>query len=118
MTLSLSRNVYLRAGSVFAGRYRFERELGRGGMGIVFAAQDLEQDRLVAVKLLLAGPDGREGSEEIARRFRREFRAVQRLSHPNIVAVHDSGTVEGQAYFTMEIVEGQNLKSVLGLSAN
>jgi tetratricopeptide (TPR) repeat protein len=103
----------IEAGSLFAGRYRLERELGRGGMGVVFGAHDLEQDRPVAIKLLLAAP---EQGEEISRRFRREFRAVQRLSHPNVVAVYDYGVFERQTYFTMEYVEGQNLKALLNLS--
>jgi predicted ATPase len=103
----------LNAGSLFAGRYRLERELGRGGMGVVFGAQDLERKCLVAIKVLLAGQDR---GEEISRRFRREFRAVQRLSHPNVVAVHEYGVFERQTYFTMEHVEGQNLRAFLNLS--
>src|SRR5262245_20176930 len=101
------------AGSLFAGRYRLERELGRGGMGVVFSALDLEQSRPVAIKLLIGN---QERGEEISRRFRREFRAVQRLSHPNVVAVFEYGAFERQAYFTMEYVEGQNLRAFLNLS--
>src|SRR5262245_17360736 len=113
MSSSPSGIVSFDAGTLFAGRYRLGHELGRGSMGVVYGALDLEQDRPVAIKLLLGN---QERGEEISRRFRREFRAVQRLSHPNVVAVFDYAAFERQAYFTMEYVEGQNLRAFLNLS--
>jgi serine/threonine-protein kinase len=91
--------------------YEVEVVLGRGGMGVVFKARHLTLDRLVALKMLLAGAYA--AAEELAR-FRREATAVAALRHPNIVAVHDAGEVAGRPYFTMEYVEGGTLASALG----
>ena len=69
------------------GKYRLDRLIGRGGMGVVYEAHDLRLDRLVAVKLL----NGRAfGQDQALRRFQREARAAARLAHPNIVRVFDS----------------------------
>jgi serine/threonine-protein kinase len=86
--------------------YEVEAVLGRGGMGIVFKARQLQLDRVVALKMLLAGAYA--APEELAR-FRREATAVASLRHPNIVPVHDAGEVNGRPYFTMEFVEGGTL---------
>ena len=84
--------------------------LGQGGMGAVYKGRQRSLDRLVAVKIL--PPDiGRDGS--FAERFTREARALGRLSHPNIVAVHDSGVANGLYYFVMEFVDGANLRQLL-----
>jgi tetratricopeptide (TPR) repeat protein len=88
------------------GRYIVLDRLGRGGMGIVYAAYDPELDRKVAVKLLLPGRD-RMGPARL--RLQREAQAIARLSHPNVVAVHDVGTVGGQVFVAMELVEGVDL---------
>jgi len=88
-----------------AGRYQFERELGRGGMATVHLARDIRNDRHVALKVLhpqLAFTLG-------ADRFAREIRLAARLEHPNILRVLDSGDVAGQLWFTMAYVEGENL---------
>ncbi len=97
-------------GSLFAGRYRVEKELGRGGMGSVYLAYDQELDRRVALKIptLLPG-DG----PEMLLRFTREARAAAGLKHPNICQVYDVGQFGGTRYLTMEYVEGQSLKDVL-----
>ncbi len=84
--------------------------LGQGGMGYVYKARQRGLDRLVALKLLPAdiGDD-----RSFADRFGREARALARLSHPSIVAVHDSGQVNGLYFFLMEFVDGLNLRDLL-----
>lgn len=86
--------------------YRVEAILGRGGMGVVFKAQQLKPNRPVAVKMLLAGPYA--GPQELAR-FLREIEAVATLQHPNIVQIHEVSEHAGRPYFTMELVEGGSL---------
>jgi serine/threonine-protein kinase len=90
-------------------RYAFERELGRGGMAVVYLAHDLRHDRPVALKVLhpelaaTLGPD----------RFQREIRFAARLQHPHILTVLDSGEAAGQLWFTMPFVEGESLRDRL-----
>jgi serine/threonine-protein kinase len=86
--------------------YEVEAVLGRGGMGVVFKARQLNLNRVVAIKMLLAGDYA--GPDELAR-FRREAEAVAALRHPNIVQVYDAGAVAGRPYFTMECVDGGTL---------
>lgn len=81
--------------------------LGRGGMGAVYKGRQVELDRLVAIKLL---PLEVSVDQTFADRFRREARALARLSHPNIVGIHDFGTTtEGHLFFVMEFVDGADL---------
>ncbi len=89
------------------GRYVIEKELGRGGMGVVFLAQDPELDRKVAMKVVKGDAGGM--SEEFLERFEIEARASAKLHHPNIVPIYDVGTSEEWRYFTMEFVEGETL---------
>src|SRR5277367_4541467 len=87
--------------------------VGRGGMGVVYKARHLNLNRIVAVKMLLSGAYA---SALERTRFLREAEAVARLNHPNVVQVHDMGEFEGQAYFTMEFVEGGPLaKRLVGV---
>src|SRR5882724_6052250 len=86
--------------------YNVEAELGHGGMGVVYRAWHLRLQRRVALKMLLAGPHA--GPQELER-FLREAEAVAGLRHPNIVQVYEVGDVDGQSYFTMELVEGGSL---------
>ena len=88
------------------GPYELTEEIGRGGMGVVYAARQPVLDRTVAVKLLLSGAYG---SETALRRFRTEAAAAAGLQHPNIVAIHDYGEVDGQPYYAMDLVVGRNL---------
>jgi hypothetical protein len=84
--------------------------IGQGGMGAVYKARQPSLDRLVAVKVLPAeaGQD-----PAFAERFNREARALARLSHPNIVAVHDVGRAGDYYYFVMEYIDGVNLRQLL-----
>lgn len=84
--------------------------LGRGGMGAVYKARQTKLDRLVAIKVL---PPEVAREEAFAERFAREARALARLNHPNIVTVHDFGDMDGFYSFTMEYVDGQNLRALL-----
>ncbi|HOX39044.1 MAG TPA: protein kinase [Candidatus Brocadiia bacterium] len=90
-------------------RYSIIGELGRGGMGVVYKAEDKLLQRPIALKLLIAGEGA---SEEIIKRFIQEARAAGALQHPNIVRVHDIGKAAGQYYFTMDFVEGKSLEKV------
>jgi eukaryotic-like serine/threonine-protein kinase len=91
------------------GKYRLDRLIGRGGMGAVYAAHDLRLVREVAVKVMVGGPLGRDTA---LRRFRREARVVAGLSHPNIVALHDFGELDGGgAYLVMERIHGPSLRA-------
>jgi hypothetical protein len=90
----------------FVGRYRLLRLVGRGGMGEVYAAHDPELDRRIAIKILRA--DARPDDIEAARLLR-EAQAVAKLSHPNVVAIHDVGTAAGRMFLAMELVEGETL---------
>src|ERR1022692_2734313 len=83
--------------------------LGKGGMGAVYKARQPALDRLVALKIL---PPETSGDAGFADRFTREARALARLSHPNIVAVHEFGQAGGLHYFVMEYVEGLNLRQL------
>ncbi|MBA3398320.1 MAG: serine/threonine protein kinase, partial [Deltaproteobacteria bacterium] len=87
------------------GRYRLERELGSGGMGVVHAAFDPDLERRVALKVLRSVT----GGSEARQRLLREARAMARLAHPNVVTVHEVGSADGRDYVAMEIVDGQTL---------
>ena len=94
-----------------ARRYRLERRIGKGGMGVVFEATDLNLNRTVAVKVTT----GRLfGDQSALRRFEREARILARLRHPNIVAIHDFGRLGGEgAYLVMERVAGSSWRAEL-----
>src|ERR671922_2354809 len=87
------------------GSYALERPLGRGGMATVFLARDLKHDRPVALKVLHPELAATLGAE----RFLREIRISARLTHPNILPVHDSGVAVGFLYYVMPYVEGESL---------
>lgn len=92
-------------------RYRIEKELGRGGMGVVYLARDTQLDRPVALKFLGTLLDA---SDEYRQRFLREARAAARVSHPNIVSIYDVCDAEGRAYIAMEYIEGLDLHRYIG----
>lgn len=93
---------------VMIGRYLLLDRIGAGGMGIVYAAYDPELDRKVALKLLVPRP-GVDSTSEGRARLLREAQALARLSHPNVVTVHDVGTHGGQVWIAMEFVAGETL---------
>jgi serine/threonine protein kinase len=91
-------------------RYRLLERIARGGMGVVYAAEDEKLERRVALKVLdVPGTDG-----DLANRLMREARVLARLEHPGIVPVHDVGTLaDGRVFYTMKFVEGQRLDKFL-----
>ncbi|MCA9621049.1 MAG: serine/threonine protein kinase [Myxococcales bacterium] len=98
-------------GRVVDGRYRIERRIGAGGMGEVYAARQLNVDRMVALKLL--HPD-RIGDAKAVAQFLEEARAVGKLTGPHAVTLHDAGTMEdGSPYLAMELLEGMTLRDYL-----
>jgi serine/threonine-protein kinase len=97
---------FLELQAALAGEYSLERELGRGGMGIVFLARDVQLDRDVAVKVLPSHLARTSASRE---RFLREARTAAGLSHPNIVPIHRVGEAGGFVFFVMSYVEGETL---------
>lgn len=94
------------------GRYRLDRELGKGGMGVVYLAKDSQLDRPVALKFLGSMVDN---NEEYRQRFIREARTAAKISHPNIVNIYDISASIGKAYIAMEYIEGPNLHKYLGM---
>src|SRR4051794_39302449 len=97
-------------GDLVADRYELEELCGTGGMSSVFRAYDRQLERRVAIKIL---HEHYAGDPEYLERFRREARAVARLSHPNIVTVIDRGDDGGRQFIVFEHVEGENLKELV-----
>src|SRR5213594_1527923 len=95
--------------AALAGRYRVERELGRGGMATVYLARDLRHNRGVAVKVLRPDIAGAIGAD----RFLREIEIAAQLSHPHILPLYDSGQADGLLYYVMPFVEGESLRDRL-----
>lgn len=94
-----------------AGKYLLGDVIGEGGMATVYAAEDVDLGRPVALKALKSG----DNASELARRLLREARIVARLDHAAIVPVHDVGTLpDGRAYYTMKLVQGKTLAEIVG----
>lgn len=91
--------------------YEILGELGHGGMAVVYRARQIGLNRLVALKIILAG---RHAPALKRDRFRREAEAIARLRHPNIIQIHEIGDHNGTPYFSMELVEGGSLRDRLG----
>src|SRR5678816_4026239 len=97
---------FTRFAAALDGQYALEREIGRGGMGIVYLAHDLRLDRRVAIKTL---PPHLAKDPIVGERFLREARTAGRLSHQNIVPVHRADELDGHAFFVMGFVDGESL---------
>jgi serine/threonine protein kinase len=90
--------------SALADRYTIEREIGRGGMAIVYLAEDRRHKRRVALKVLRPELAASIGAE----RFLREITTAAQLTHPNILPLHDSGEADGTLYYTMPYLDGES----------
>ncbi len=95
---------------VVENRYKLVREIGRGGMGLVFKAEDIVLNRIVAYKIL---PESVRGNEKALGSFIQEARTAASIHHPNIVTIFDSGQSHGDYFITMEYVDGMTLKELL-----
>jgi len=98
--------LFLAFQSAVAGRYSLDRELGRGGMGIVYLANEVDLDRPVAIKLL---PPERAANQRLKARFLQEARTSAKLSHPNIIPIHAVDEVGDFVFFAMAYVDGETL---------
>jgi serine/threonine protein kinase len=90
-------------------RYTLQRELGRGGMAVVYLAHDIRHGRPVALKILHPEVAAALGPE----RFLREIQLTARLQHPHILPIHDSGEASGRLWYTMPYFEGESLRERL-----
>ena len=99
-----------RLNTALEGRYRIERELGSGGMAVVYLADDLKHERKVALKVLRPNLGHAVGVE----RFLREIRTAAGISHPNILPLFGSGEADGLLYFVMPYLEGETLRHRMG----
>lgn len=97
-------------GRLLGNRYEIQEKIGGGGMSLVYRAQDIYLNRIVAIKVLREQFDS---DEEFIVRFRREAQAVASLSHENIVSIYDVGQEKEIYYLVMEMVEGRNLKEII-----
>ena len=97
-------------GSVLGQRYRLDRQIGSGSMGVVYAAHDLSRDRPVALKMI---DRSHTVDATMVARFQREGRIVSDLRHPNIVEVFDVGEIDGDWVMTMELLDGTNLADAI-----
>lgn len=100
----------LKAGALLAGKYRVIGEIGQGGMGVVYKAEDIKLKRFVALKFL---PPHLVDSPELKDRFLIEAQAAAALSHPNICVIYEVGESEARPYIAMEYVEGETLRDRL-----
>src|SRR6058998_3170071 len=106
MTHQAPDRLFLDFQSTVAGRYSLERELGRGGMGVVYLAREVRLDRPVAIKLL---PPSKTSDPKLRERFLREARTAAKLSHPNVIPIHAVEEIAEFVFFAMAYIEGETL---------
>ncbi len=114
VALDAGRGVKTLKGSVIGGRFEVISEINRGSMGIVFKARDLILDEIVAVKIL---NDYLCSEPEAVERFKREARSARKLTHHNLVRIHDMFELEQNHIISMEFIEGDDLKTLLNRNA-
>jgi eukaryotic-like serine/threonine-protein kinase len=115
VTKTLESPAYvLTKGSIVAGKYRITEEIGRGGMGVVYEAEDTKLARKVAIKVL---PEVFTTDPERLARFEREARVLASLNHPNIAAIYGVEEAEGKRFLVLELVEGEDLAERLSRGA-
>ena len=107
-------SAYFQTGDAFGNRYRIIKQLGAGGMGVVYQAWDEVLNVVVALKIIrpdtISDP---EAAHEIERRFKRELLLARKVTHKHVVRIHDLGDVNGTKYITMSFVEGEDLVATL-----
>ncbi|MGZ7079768.1 MAG: protein kinase domain-containing protein, partial [Thermoanaerobaculia bacterium] len=106
----------LTPGQLFAGRYRIEQVIGRGGMGVVYRASDTQLDEIVAIKTLPG--DVMQRSPEDLERFKREIRLARKITHRNVLRTYDYGQAESVYFISMEFVRGYTLSELLAEAEN
>src|SRR5271169_4401224 len=109
-TMQVVDTTALIPGSDFGPRYRIEALLGQGGMGRVYKAYDKDLDRVVALKVVRHGAMG---ETDALKRFKQELVLASKISHKNILRIHDLGEVDGMKFITMAYVEGQDLHQII-----
>ena len=107
---SASARTGYKIGSIVAGRYRIERQIGRGGMAIVFRATDLELGEEIALKVFYHPLE----NNELVARFKQEIKLARRLVHPNLIRLYDIGLADNYRYITMELLVGNDIYELLG----
>jgi serine/threonine protein kinase len=107
VTKTLKVSTPLSPGSIIAGKYKILKEIGRGGMGIVYKAEDTRLKRTVALKFM---PPELTREPEAKERFAREAQAAAALSHPNICTIFEIDEKEGKSFIAMEYIEGQSIR--------
>jgi serine/threonine protein kinase len=105
--------------TILSKNYEIIKEIGRGGMGIVYLAHDKRLDRKVAVKTLTIDPNlEQEDTERVVQRFYKEGQSLAKLAHPDIVGIFDIGEENGQYYMIMEYIEGKSLARLLQIKSH
>jgi serine/threonine protein kinase len=114
-TIQMVDSTAFSPGSDFGPRYRIEALLGQGGMGRVYKAYDKELNRTVAIKVVRQGVMG---EADALNRFKQELVLASKISHKNIIPIHDLGEVDGMKFISMAYVEGQYLHQIIKANPN